>query len=106
MGTKQFQKRLQREFEIRRERNPRYSLRALASFLSTDHSTLSQIFRGKRMISASQIRQWSRKLGMSAEEAAIYVAEQHVPDLATGKRQEQLRHWTAEALSIANDSSH
>jgi hypothetical protein len=43
---------------------------------------------------------------MSSEEAAAYVIEQHVPDLTTGSRQEQLRHWAAEALSIANDQNH
>jgi len=37
---------LQREFETRRKQNPRYSVRALALLLKTDHSTLAQILRG------------------------------------------------------------
>lgn len=43
-----FRARLRQEFESRRRKNPRYSLRALAMFLNTDHSTLAQILRGAR----------------------------------------------------------
>src|SRR6185295_10077963 len=75
-----FRERLQQEFEARRQKNPRHSLRAFAAFLGTDHSTLSQILRGTRPAPAARIRVWGRKLGLSAEEAAVYIAAQHVPD--------------------------
>lgn len=42
---------LQREFEKKKEKNPRYSLRVFARHLDIDHSTLSQIFSRKRGIS-------------------------------------------------------
>ena len=106
MGDSQFQDKLKREFETRRERNPRYSLRAFASFLEADHSTLSQIFRDKRRIPLRQLRSWGKKLGMTAEEIAAFVAAQHVPDPSIVRRQEQLRHWTAEALAIVSDRCH
>ncbi len=106
MSRSQFQGKLKSEFEARRERNPRYSLRAFATFLETDHSTLSQIFRDKRRIPPSELRSWGKKLGMTAEEIAAFVAAQHVPDPSVVRRQEQLRHWTAEALAIVTDRSH
>lgn len=105
MADSQFQETLKREFEARRGRNPRYSLRAFATFLETDHSTLSQIFRDKRRIPSRQLRSWGKKLGMTTEEVAAFVAEQHVPDQSMVRRQEQLRHWTAEALALVTDHS-
>ncbi len=106
MAGSQFQKILEREFETRRLRNPRYSLRAFATFLAIDHSTLSQILRGTRRIPIRQLRSWGKKLGMTVEEIATFVAAQHVPEQSIVRRQEQLRHWTAEALAIMTDRSH
>jgi hypothetical protein len=101
-----FREKLEQEFAARRAKNPRHSLRAFAAFLGTDHSTLSQVLRGTRRAPASQIRAWVRKLGLTQEEAAVYVAAEHVPDLATTHRQHQLRHWTAEALGIVTERAH
>ena len=101
-----FRQRLEREFSSRREKNPRYSLRAFAAFLSTDHSTLSQILRGGRPVPVSRIRSWARKLDMPPEEAAVYVAAEHAPDPALAGRDEQIRHWTAEATQIVANRTH
>ena len=101
-----FRERLVQEFAARRAKNPRYSLRAFAAYLGADHSTLAQILRGSRRAPVSGIRVWSKALGLSIEEAAVYVAAEHVPDPETAHRQHQLHHWTAEALSIISDRSH
>ena len=106
MQGQQFRTRLQEELDTRSENNPRYSLRAFAAFLGTDHSTLSQILRGKRRAPAAQIRQWSKKLGFDSEEAAAYIAAEYVPDTATTERENQLRHWTAEAMAIVTEPAH
>ena len=106
MADSQFQEKLKLEFEARCRRNPHYSLRAFAAFLEADHSTLSQILRGKRRVPISHLRSWGKKLGMTAEEVAAFVAAHHVPDQTIVRRQEQLRHWTAEALAIITDRSH
>ncbi len=106
MSGSQFQQRLEQELRDRRLKNPRYSLRAFASFLEADHSTLSQILRNKRPIPVAQLRQWAKKLGMTSEETAAFIAAEHLPDSATLKRQQHLRHWTAEALAVINDRSH
>lgn len=101
-----FRERLQREFNQRREKNSRYSLRAFAAFLATDHSTLSQILRGTRPVPVRQIRAWARKLEMPIEEAAVYVAAEHAPDPALADRDDQMRHWTAEATEIVANRTH
>ena len=106
MARTSFPEKLEREFKARREKNSRYSLRTFAAFLETDHSTLSQILRAKRPISANAVRAWGEKLGMTMEETAVYVAAKYVPDPSTTRRHEQLRQWTAEAMAIVNDSIH
>ena len=101
-----FRERLRHEFESRREKNPRYSLRAMAALLDTDHSTFAQILRGARPVPVSRIRAWARKINISPEEAAAYIAAEHAPDPQTAQRQHQLRHWTAEAMAITSEPAH
>ena len=101
-----FRQKLEQEFAARREKNPRYSLRAFAAFLGTDHSSLAQMLGGKRRVPVRQIRLWAKKLGMSSEEASAYMAAEHVPDGDTAQRLEHLRHWTAEALAIVTEPAH
>jgi hypothetical protein len=48
MLMRRFRDRLEAEFQARRAKNARYSLRAFARFLHGEHSTLSQILRGSR----------------------------------------------------------
>jgi transcriptional regulator with XRE-family HTH domain len=95
-----FRDRLQHEFDQRRQTNKRYSLRAFATFLGTDHSSLSQILKSQRSVPLSRIRSWARKLGLSPEVTATYLAAEHLPDSQTTARQNQVRHWTAEASAI------
>jgi transcriptional regulator with XRE-family HTH domain len=106
MPPTRFRDRLESELRARREKNARYSLRAFAAHLGTDHSTLSQILRGARGIPIRQLRSWAKTLGFTAEETAVYVAAEHVPDDATAARQQQLRHWTAEAIAIVTEPAH
>jgi hypothetical protein len=54
------------EFDRRRSSNPRYSLRSFARDLSVDHSTLSQILRGKRRLTGRNIRTFGRRLRLAA----------------------------------------
>ncbi|HWY77986.1 MAG TPA: hypothetical protein VN281_20395 [Verrucomicrobiae bacterium] len=64
VGVVNFQQKLQAEFERRHQRNPRYSLRAFARYLGTDHSTLSQIIRSRRNLSPRMVRQFGGRLGL------------------------------------------
>jgi hypothetical protein len=90
----------------RKQANPRYSLRAFARFLGTDHSTLSQVMKGRRRATVKQIRDIGKKLGSSSEEISVYLAAEHVPDPSTTERNAQLRHWTAEALAVITGRAH
>jgi hypothetical protein len=101
-----FRKHLNSEFEARKKANPRYSLRAFARFLNTDHSTMSQVLKGSRRATVKQIRDMGRKLGISPEEITVYLAAEHVPDASTADRHAQLRHWTAEALAVVSGRAH
>jgi transcriptional regulator with XRE-family HTH domain len=101
-----FCERLCREFQSRRNRNSRYSIRALAVSLRTDHSTLSQILRGRRRVPTNRIAAWAKMLGMGEEEISFYVAAESAPDAAAHARHEQLRQWTAEAASIVREPVH
>jgi hypothetical protein len=101
-----FRERLADEFASRKQSNPRYSLRAFAAFLEADHSTVSQVLKGSRRATVQQIRGWSRKLGTSAEEIAVLLGAEHVPDAVTAERQSQLRHWTAEAMAVVSGPAH
>jgi transcriptional regulator with XRE-family HTH domain len=106
MQERGFRERLGEEFDARRQKNARYSLRAFAAFLETDHSTLSQILNGSRRIPVRHVRAWAQKLGMDREEATAYVAAEHIPGAMHAKREKQLRHWTAEAMSIVTERVH
>lgn len=64
-----FRRLLQAELARRCARNPRYSVRAFAKFLGTDHATLSQWLRGRRRLTETTIRRLGGRLGLS--EAAI-----------------------------------
>ena len=57
---------LRTEFERRRSANPRYSLRSFARDLSIDHSTLSQILRGRRRLTVRSVRALGRRLRLAA----------------------------------------
>ena len=61
-----FRETLRQEFERRQRSNPRYSLRAFARFLGTDHSTLSQILRGRRSLSPRLVRLFGKRLKLSS----------------------------------------
>jgi plasmid maintenance system antidote protein VapI len=53
---------LQNEFSRRRLVNPRYSLRAFARSVEIEHSTLSQLLRGKRTMTWKSIQQIARTM--------------------------------------------
>lgn len=71
-----FREKLQAELGRRCRENPQYSLRAFAMDLGTDHSTLSQILRGKRRLTEETIRRLGGKLGLSDGEIRALCAHE------------------------------
>ena len=61
---------LQREYQRRRTRNRRYSLRAFARDLGCDHSTLSQWMRGRRPITQPSLDRLCAGLGIAGADRA------------------------------------
>jgi transcriptional regulator with XRE-family HTH domain len=53
------------EFERRRRSNRRYSLRSFARALGIDHSTLSQLLRGKRRVTPAILRTLGNRLSLA-----------------------------------------
>ena len=65
---------LQTEFEKRRHLNRRYSLRSFARRLGTDHATLSQLLRGRRVLTRRAVRQFAERLGIAGRDYEVEVA--------------------------------
>lgn len=70
---------LQQELARRCARNPQYSLRAFANFLGIDHSTLSQLLRGRRTFSKAAIQRLAIRLGVEADTRARFVPQAAKP---------------------------
>ncbi len=68
---------LQTELDRRQAANARYSLRAFARALAIDHSALSQILRGKRRVTARNVRALGPRLHLSASAIAEHCAIEH-----------------------------
>lgn len=64
------------------------------------------MLRGQRPVPGSLIGSFGAKLGLSAEEIAAYRAASQAQDAQTAVRQQQIRHWTTEALSLIQDDAH
>lgn len=69
-----FREFLQQELARRCAANPHYSLRAFAKSLSVDHSTLSQILRGRRRLTGEMIRTLACELKLPESEIESFVA--------------------------------
>ncbi len=63
----ELRERLQTELVDRCKRNPRYSLRSFARFLSIEPSALSKILKGKRRISEATHERLNQRLGWKPE---------------------------------------
>jgi transcriptional regulator with XRE-family HTH domain len=101
-----FGERLTEELAARKRSNARYSLRAFATFLGADHSTVAQVMRGARRATVAQVRGWARKLGIPPVEISVLLAGEQAPDQAVLKRQAMLVHWTAEAQAVVRGEAH
>lgn len=73
-----FRERLQAELARRCADNPQYSLRAFALDLGTDHSSLSQLLRGRRALTAAMIERLGAKLGLDARAIEAFVLRERL----------------------------
>lgn len=102
-----FRQTLEHEFGQRRARNPRYSLRAFARFLGTDHATLSQILRGRRPLSPQMVRRFGGRLGLSPaliHEACVEQNARAITRLARAPAFRPNSRWIASRTGIPLDA--
>ncbi len=100
-----FREYLQAELAKRCADNRRYSLRAFAKALRIDHSTLSQILRGKRRLSCGTIRTLSHAIGLSEETTRQFVVyDERVGDESSSDR--HVQQLQAEAVEIISHWYH
>lgn len=88
--------------------NARYSLRAFARDLGTDHSSLSQVLRGRRALTEAAIRRFGAALGLEPGELDALVAfEQRHPGRAPAPNQVKvLRDLTDDMLAVVSEPEH
>ena len=68
---------LEAELSRRRQRNPRYSMRAFAQSLQTHHSTISAILQSRRRLTPRSIRMLGTRLGLSDAEIRDACVTEH-----------------------------
>jgi len=71
--TQGYQRFLLSEFDLRRQRNPQYSLRAYARDLGLAAPKLSEILRGKCGLSETSAQKLIPKLGLTSDEAEVFI---------------------------------
>lgn len=77
--SRRFRRLLQEELALRCARNPRYSLRAFARYLGLDHSTLSQLLRGRRRFTRRTIERVGKRLALAPEMITQFVELERTP---------------------------
>lgn len=100
-----FRLRLQSELARRCAGNPQYSLRAFALHLGIDHSTLSQLLRGKRRLTAAAIHTLGSKLKLDPDEVESYLAHDRRWPVADPSADEATR-LTRDAAEMIADWYH
>src|SRR5689334_21718036 len=78
-ASHRFRRVLQEELAVRCARNPRYSLRAFARYLRLDHSTLSQLLRGRRRFTQRTIERVGARLALTQAMITQFVELERVP---------------------------
>jgi len=78
-APRRFRQFLQEELATRCARNPRYSLRAFARYLKLDHSTLSQLLRGRRRFTARTVERIAGRLSLAPAVITQFVELERTP---------------------------
>lgn len=93
---------LQGELARRCAENPQYSLRAFAKFLGIDHSTLSQMLRGKRPFTEKSIRKFGVRLGQSEPDMERWILAER-QQLLDEPAQQQAQQLTNDVATLMTD---
>jgi len=96
-----FRRQLQHELARRCAKNPKYSLRAFAKNLGVNHSTLSQLMRGRRPLTRQAVERLGARMKLSTGEIARFASSLARPVQPDGTIREAslLAHDTACAIA-------
>jgi transcriptional regulator with XRE-family HTH domain len=98
---------LRDEFERRRTRNSRYSLRAFARRLGVHHTTIARILGGRHRLTARRIAALGARLGLSAREIGAAHLHEHQRLVASLVESADFRadsRWLATRSGLAVDA--
>lgn len=103
-----FRQLLQTELARRCSGNSQYSLRAFARDLDTDHSTLSQLLRGRRRLTERTVRKFGERLGIDAHELDEHVLHEarRGPVATSDPSVQVLRELTEDTLQVLSGFEH
>jgi uncharacterized protein (TIGR02147 family) len=87
-------------------KNPRYSLRAFAKSLGTDHSTLSQVLRGRRVLGVRTIERYAARLGFSDEQCQAFVVAERGRRRDPDDAQQHIRRLGRDVTILLSDRRH
>jgi transcriptional regulator with XRE-family HTH domain len=65
--TEEIRTLLKKELSKRKDKNPRYSLRAFSSHLGVSNSYLSKVLRGESSLSSEMLERFAKQLNLSKE---------------------------------------
>ena len=97
---------LQAELARRCSTNPQYSLRSFALQLKVDHSTLSQILRGKRLLSDRMIRKLGERLALDLSTVDAFILREKLRSGEARSSQAQIRQLAHDTVSLISNVYH
>ncbi|MCI0659689.1 MAG: DUF4423 domain-containing protein [Acidobacteria bacterium] len=95
---------LQSELTRRLSSNSQYSLRSFALHLGINHSTLSQLLRGKRALTPRMIETLGERLGLRPEEIEGFMTRERQVGPTMVSR--EIRFLTLDTVALLSDGSH
>jgi transcriptional regulator with XRE-family HTH domain len=101
-----FRELLHHEFERRKARNPRYSLRAFARHLGTQHSSIARILNDRCRLTPDRLRALAARFGLTATEvsaACLHEQQQRVASLVARRGFRPDVRWIAMRSGLSID---
>lgn len=97
---------LQAELARRCSTNPQYSLRSFALQLRIDHSTLSQILRGKRLLSDRMISKLGNRLALDSSTIDAFTLQEKPRSAEVRSTQGEIRQLAHDTVSLISNVYH
>lgn len=105
-STSSFRVYLQTVLARRCASNAQYSLRSFALQLDVDHSTLSQLLRGKRALTERMIDKIGSRLGLTSAEIEAFATHEHLMKSVNSLVSSEVRQLTMDAACLLSDARH